>query len=166
MNDYLNSYQIVQNEALGAHAIWEYCRYYNDYSDENNYSPLLLSFSVLPIVYNKRAREEIYLRRFKEGSLHITINENRDIYSGLQERMESMSSLTFSSINNAVKAELIQYDKKSSKIIPIRKTSIMKDVKVSTSSDYYKIIQASRRIGAWYAQLNLVEIMNYFNIRF
>lgn len=158
----LNDYNIYQNHAIGAHALWEFCKSYQEYQQDKKAPILLLTMPVLPIVFNKRATDSIKNRNFKEGSLFKTITENKDIYSGLQERMENSIDVTFKSINIAVAANLIIYNRETTELIVNSKSEPQKIV----HADYKDIILSSKRIGAWFAQLNLQEITTFFNITF
>jgi hypothetical protein len=158
----INDYNIYQNYAIGAHALWEFCKSYQEYHDEKKPPILLLALPLLAIVFNERATEAIKNRNFKEGSLYKTITENKDIYSGLQERMENSLDLTLKSINIASASNLIIYDRDTTMLIVNSKFEPQKII----HSDYKDIILASKRIGAWFAQLNLQEITTLFNIKF
>lgn len=158
----ISDYNIYQNHALGAHAIWEFCKTYEDFHEHKDAPPLLLVLPLLPIVYNKRATEAIKNRNFKEGSLYKVITENKDIYLGLQERMENSIELTFKAISIAAAANLVIYDKDTGQIFVNRKFEPQK----INHLDYRDIILSSKRIGAWFAQLNLQEISTLFNITF
>ena len=98
----------------------------------------------------------------KEGSLIKTITENKDIYSGLQERMELSSDLTFKSVYMAVSANILIYDRETTQLIPNRKS----EPQIKNYEDYVDIMASSRRIGAWFAKLSVQEITQYFNIKF
>lgn len=158
----MDDYSIYQNQLLGAHAIWEFSKFYQEYEEKNQPPQLLLSLPVLPIVFNKRAMNAIKSKKYKEGSLIKTINENKDIYIGLQERMEDTADITLHSIQIATSAGLILYDPETTCLIP--NSNIV--VKKTQYEDYADIISSSKRIGAWFAQLNIYEIMELFKIRF
>jgi hypothetical protein len=161
----LDEYKIYQNEVLGAHSIWEFVKYYNNYHSERDFPELILALPVLPIVLNLRSAEEICKRQFKPGSLIRTIIENRDLYTGLQERMESMVGLSLESINMATDLGVLKLDAQSTKLISINRTVPFKKLGI-INTDYDKIILSSRRIGAWFGQLSMIEITSYFNINF
>lgn len=158
----INDYNIFQNHAIGAHALWEFCKSYQEFHQDNKAPILLLTLPVLAIVFNKRATDSIKHRNLKEGSLFKTITENKDIYSGLQERMENSLELTLKSINVATAANLIIYNRETTELIINSRSEPQKIV----HPDYKDIILASKRIGAWFAQLNLQEITIFFNIKF
>jgi len=158
----ISDYSIFQNHVLGAHALWEFSKHYQEY-EENNQAPILmLALPVLPIVFNKRATDCIKNRNFKEGSLFKTITENKDIYAGLQERMEQSVEITFKSIHIAVASNLLIYDRETTQLIPNRKS----EPQIKRHLDYLDIIASSKRIGAWFSLLSLQEITDYFNIKF
>lgn len=158
----ISDYSIFQNHVIGAHALWEFSKYYEEHSERKTAPVLLLAMPVLPIVFNKRATDCIKGRNMKEGSLIKTITENKDIYSGLQERMELTSDLTFKSIYMAVSANILIYDRETTQLIPNRKS----EPQIKNHLDYLDIIASSRRIGAWFAKLSMQEITEYFNIKF
>ena len=122
----------------------------------------MLALPVLPLVLNKRASNRIKGRNFKEGSLARTIAEDRAIYGGLQDRMESMYKLTLLSVNLASTSGLILYDRETTQLISNRKT----DLTLELTRDYQDMLKSARRIGAWFGQLSLSEIMMYFSIKF
>lgn len=158
----ISDYGIYQNNLIGAHAIWEFAKYYEEYHPERQSPVFLLTLPVLPIVFNRRATDQIKSRFFKEGSLFKTITENKDIYSGLQQRMEQTFDLTLKSIYLASAARLVLFDKDNSQVIANYST----EINIKLHRDYGDIIACSRRIGAWFGQLNLNEIQDYFNIKF
>lgn len=155
-------YNIYQNYAIGAHVLWEFSRTYQEFHTKKSSPTLLITLPVLPLVFNKRATDAIKNRSYKEGSLYKTITENKDIYSGLQERMENSVDLTFKSINIAIASKLLIYDHNTTQLIVNSKYEPQKIV----HADYKDIILATKRIGAWYAQLNFQEITTLFNITF
>ncbi|MCC6584558.1 MAG: hypothetical protein IT271_12715 [Chitinophagales bacterium] len=162
MRQKISDYSIFQNHVLGAHALWEFSKQYQEYQEYNEPPILLLTLPVLPIVFNMRATNCIRSKSFKEGSLLKVITENKDIYAGLQERMEGSIDMTFKSIHIAVASGLLIYDKTTTQLIPNRKSELI----LKQSLDYTNILSASRRIGAWFAQLNIQEITDYFNIQY
>lgn len=160
----INDFEIIQNEVLGAHALLEFINYYNQYHEDHSYPELMLCVPVLPIVFHKRSVTLINNRNYKEGSLYRVINECRDINAGLQERMEFMGKKTLKSVNLLLASNLIKYDWETTKLVsnginfPAHKFSI--------NENYKNIISSSKRLGAWFAQLNYQQITTYFNIEF
>lgn len=161
----LNEFQIFKNEAIGAHIIWQFAKSYAANHTEKASPTLMLSMPILPICLNERTVNLICNRNYKEGSLIKALNDTKDIFMGLQERMEEMADLTLSSIYLASNTGLIEYNKASSEIIANTKGIPLKHYQ-SLSKDQQNIIDSSRRIGYWFSKLSLSEIMIYFNIRF
>ena len=163
----LNEFEIFQNKLLGAHIIWEFAKNYKMHHSEKDVPSLLITMPVLPLCLNRRVVQGIKERNFRGGSLLRAINENKDLFSGLQERMENMANLTLESIYVSSVTGLITYDRDSSTIIP--KATILplklRD-NLKKNEDYNNIINASKRIGAWFAQFNQSEILLYFNLQF
>ncbi len=95
------------------------------------------------------------------------IDDNKDLFSGLQGRMEDMADLTLQSIYLGSVSGLITFNPALGLIIPKAK-SLPAKVKesISKNEDYTDIINASRRIGAWFGQFNESEISLYFNLQF
>ncbi|MCW3107996.1 MAG: hypothetical protein JWQ09_2502 [Segetibacter sp.] len=163
----LLEYQIYQNRLLGAHIIWEFTKSFNEHSKniEKSSATIFHVMPVLPLCLNKRVVEGIKGRLFKEGSLLRAINDNRDLFSGLQERMESMASITFGSIYIATQGKLILFDRDQMLLIP-NSIPIPSKLTAKLYEDYKDILKASRRVGSWFAQLSIEEIQMYFNINY
>ena len=90
----LLEYQIYQNRMLGAHILWEFSKSFSENTDGKKYPLMFHMMPVLPLCLNKRVVEGIKSRRFREGSLMRAIDDNKDLFSGLQDRMEGMATLT------------------------------------------------------------------------
>ncbi|MFD2866902.1 three component ABC system middle component [Mucilaginibacter antarcticus] len=106
----INEFEIFQNKAIGAHIIWEFSKNYQMHHREKASPSLVEVMPVLPLCLNKRVVSGIKERNFKGGSLLRAIDENKDLFSGLQERMEDMAPLTLQSIYIGAISGLITYD--------------------------------------------------------
>jgi hypothetical protein len=163
----LNEFEIFQNKAIGAHAIWEFSKSYKMHNSDSFSPTLLMAMPLLPLVFNRRVVNGIKERNFKEGSLLRALDENKDLFSGLQERMEDMGKLTLESIYLSAVVGLIIFDRDENIIIPKAKNLPMKlKENLDKNRDYIDIINASRRIGAWFGQFSQSEIFLYFNLQF
>ena len=159
----LPEYDIYQNKVLGAHLIWEFTKAYKEHSNSNSYPSIYHIIPVLPLCLNRRVVEGIKSRNFREGSLARAIEENKDIFSGLQERMIDMMPTTFESIYLGVKGGLMTLDKTEMQILPNFKNPPEKILK-NLQEDYKDMLSSAKRLGSWFAQLNFQEITMYFNI--
>ena len=101
---YLNEieeYDIMHNNVLGAHSLWEFVKFYSNYHINKENPDLMLLMPVLPIVFSKTSCDLICRRNFNEGSLINALIEDKGIFIGLQKRMEDMSDITFNSLRVA-----------------------------------------------------------------
>lgn len=163
----LDEFDIFQNKVLGAHVIWEFSKNFQINNKEHAAPSLLITMPVIPLCFNKRVVTGIKERNFREGSLLRALEERKDLFSGLQERMESMANLTLGSVYLGAVSGLFAYDRENAIIIPVAKglPSNIKEA-IIKNYEYNDIISASRRIGAWFGLFNQSEIMLYFNLRF
>ncbi len=164
-----NEFDIYQNRAIGAHVIWEFTKsyYLNAKQDdsENSYPTILHTLPVLPLCFNARVVDGIWNRKFKEGGIIKALNENKDLFSGLQNRMEKMSTLTFQSIYLAHSSKLIHFDREYMVLVPLL-SNFPSKIDAKLHKDYKDILASSRRIGFWFSKLSLPEVLMYFNINF
>ena len=163
----LNEFDIFQNKVLGAHIIWEFTKNFQMNHSEKAFPSLLLTMPVLPLCLNKRVVTGIKERNFKGGSLLRALDENKDLFSGLQDRMENMAHLTLESIYLGSVVGLISYDRDKGLIAPLVR-SLPTKIKenMSKNHEYIDIINTSRRIGSWFGLFNQSEILLYFNLKF
>lgn len=160
-----NEFDIIQNHVLGAHALWEFVKNFESYHPQNKGVLLTLTLPVLPIVFNQEASTIIKSRNFKEGSLIKVLAENGAFNIGFQERMEAMTEQTLKSLHLAFSLDLLLIDNNDFTLYS-KETGNINFGSAKNYKDYYSILSASRRLGAWFAQLTYDEILMYFNISF
>ena len=153
----MNEFKIFQNKLLAAHIIWEFAKSYEEHNPNKQPPNLLLALPVLPICLNIRSVNAIKDRNYKEGSLFKVIEEERDIFSGLQARMENMARLTLESIYLAAVSNLILFDRETFDIIALKK-NIPDKINKSLVKDYQDLLSSSRRLGSWFSNMNISEI--------
>lgn len=162
---YLNEieeYDIMHNNVLGAHSLWEFVKFYSNYHINKENPDLMLLMPVLPIVFSKTSCDLICRRNFNEGSLINALIEDKGIFIGLQKRMEDMSDITFNSLRVAFAANLLSINNDDFKIGSLSQTN----PSLQFPQDYTNIILASKRLGAWFAKYEINQITNYLNITF
>lgn len=159
----LDEYDIVQNYVLGAHMLREFVKFYQRSSKENTGPSLVLLMPVLPVVLNKEATMSISKRHFIEGSLIKTLTEDKTLYMGLQERMEKMANQTFQSLSMAFSLNLLAYDNMTTNITVINQSN---PPLTNHSQNYRNMLNASRRLGSWFAKLTFEELITVFKINF
>ena len=158
----IEEYDVMHNDVLGAHSLWEFVKLYSNYHSNKTNPDLILLMPVLPIVFSKTSCELICRRNFNPGSLINTLIEDKGIFIGLQKRMEDMSDITFNSLRVAFAANLLSIDSDDFKIGSLSQTN----PSLQLPQDYNNIILASKRLGAWFAQYEINQITNYLNITF
>lgn len=156
----IKEYDIVQNQALGALAMWNFC--YDFYKNtEQNCGPILPHLMlVLPMVFHKETVSSIY-RRKKEGGFYRVITEDKMIQVDLQQRMEAMAEKTLISLNLAFASGILEYNNLNSQIIPKRTPPSTNSYNDETN----KIIRASQRLGHWFSELSFEQIGLYLRVR-
>ncbi|WP_165748440.1 three component ABC system middle component [Cellulophaga sp. Z1A5H] len=158
----IEEYDVMHNNVLGAHSLWEFVKFYSSYHSTKKNPDLLLLMPVLPIVFNKTSCELICRRNFNPGSLINTLIEDKGIFIGLQKRMEDMSDTTFNSLRIAFAANLLSINNNDFKIGSLSQAN----PSLQLPQDYNNIILASKRLGAWFAKYEISQITNYLNITF
>ncbi|MDU6040662.1 MAG: three component ABC system middle component [Clostridium butyricum] len=154
-------YEIVQNSALGALAIWEFTKEYHNNANKTKGPLLLLSLLVLPIVFNKNAVDSLH-NRHKSGGLLKALSEESTIFLGLQERMEQMCNQTFESINIAFSAGLLTINNETAELLSMRTSGSKK-----YNNDQVKdILITSKKLGYWLSELSLMQICKLLKVRF
>jgi hypothetical protein len=151
---------VIQNISIGAIVLWQYCRSYYDTTQKVEGSPLYLAMPILPIVFHEESTNLIYKKNF-DGGFYRVLTEKRDFPVGIQERMQSMSELTFQSLNLAFTSKLLIYEKGSNQIVPIRKTK-----PIMYNNELDKFLKASDRLGYWFASIPLAQLCLNLKIHF
>jgi hypothetical protein len=154
-------YEIIQNSALGALAIWEFAKEYYDNENKTKGPEIFLSLLILPIVFNKQAVAQLCNRQ-KSGGLLRALSEDATIFVGLQERMEQMCEQTFEALNIAFSSDLLTFNQETSELLPMRTTSSKK-----YSNEQVKgILTTSKKLGYWLSELSIMQICKLLNVRF
>lgn len=158
----IEEYDVMHNNVLGAHSLWEFVKFYSNYHSTKNNPDLILLMPVLPIVFSKTSCELICRRNFNPGSLINTLIEDKGIFIGLQKRMEDMSDITLNSLRVAFAANLLSINNDDFKIGSLSQSN----PSLQLPQDYNNIVLASKRLGAWFAKYEINQITNYLNITF
>lgn len=158
----IEEYDIMHNNVLGAHSLWEFVKYFSKSHSKKESPDLLLIMPVLPIILSKTSCDLICRRNFNEGSLINALIEDKGIFIGLQKRMEDMSDITFNSLRIAFASNLLTINQDTFKVSSLSSVNPT----LSLSQDYLNMISASKRLGAWFAKYDINQITNYLNITF
>jgi hypothetical protein len=151
---------LVQNPAVGALALWGFVTQFVESHNEHRGPMLPLCLPVLPLVLSREASAALYARRF-DGGLELALAEHRAIAAGLQERMEAMTDQSMRALDLAFAAKLLTYDDATGELLSCRKTP---PVPAPEGSDLRKIVASARRLGHWFAVMQLPRVFALLNI--
>jgi hypothetical protein len=159
--------KVVQNEALASVLLWRFAVAYAKTRPNNDFAPVLLSSLLLPMVWHEETLENISstfagsgLRAFAE-KFSETKPARLDVLLGLHNRASLWREKWISSVRLGLSSGLIRFSPES-RIIPIEKPW-------STASHPQPIrvqINASEKVGVWFAKLSLQEIAMSLHVRF
>lgn len=153
-------HDIVQNDALGALAVWSFAAEFFKAKGRTQGVPVPLAMIVLPIVYHRESVDALSTRNF-DGGLFSALNDNRGLFAGLQHRMRSMWRQSFAAINVALAARLLHYDPESC-WLTVSRASEPKEV---MTEDISRILATARRLGYWVAQTGGPQLLNILGVR-
>lgn len=155
---------VIQNPVLGASALWSFCKEYVEYGGEAGAS-LPKVMLVLPIVLHKQSAQ--YIRRIQRKSgLIKALAEHPDLVLNLQERLERFSTLTLTSLELACLSSLLVVDRTREwpLYLPQRKT--MPTALLPVADDVKAIISASKRLGAWFSQVEVASLSKLLQVQY
>lgn len=155
-------FSAVQNEALGAILLWEFCAAFEENKPSGAAGPTLPVFlPLLPLVFNTHVVAQLYKRRFN-GGLFKAISSDRGLILGLQQRTKDMAKQTLECLDVAFASGLLAFDSNSAVITPV-----MKELPESLDNPETKSMRAAaKRIGTWFAVLPFEQLTYLLGIRF
>jgi hypothetical protein len=156
----IKEYDIVQNYAISALALWNFSNEFYKNSNKKNGPTLTILMPVLPMVLHKETVSLIYNRN-KVGGFYRAITEDKIIQVGLQQRMEAMAEKTLRSLNLAFASGILEYNNLNTQIIPKKKPPSIS----SYNDETKKILRASQRLGLWFSELSFEQIGLYLKVR-
>lgn len=156
--------EVAQNPAIGAVALWQFCRAYFDEVGGTEGPELPKALIVLPMVLHSRTASAIYRMQSASGLLKA-LRENPEIPAGLQERLESMATLSLDALAVALSTGLLAFDRDEPwpRYHPVRK-SLPAEI-APTSDDARRIVAASQRLGCWFARDELDVLCDRLHLR-
>lgn len=142
--------EIAQNPALGALLLWVFCREYHERSTVLRLHQLV---PVLPLVFHLDTVDAIHSRRF-EGGLELALSQHAALVVDLDQRCRDLIGLTLRSLNIAVAARLLSFERDSATVGVMRRT----EPPVAISDDVRKMLNAARRLGYSFATMDKVRL--------
>ncbi|WP_395063915.1 three component ABC system middle component [Flavobacterium sp.] len=165
MNKNINLFDVLQNSTLGAIAIHSFILGYNNVAkhkaNKQSYPKIDYLFFVLPIVYDYKSLKSI---KYK---LDTSIDENKELTLGLQNKADRMSRQTLDSLNMGFNKLIFKLNKENYTVELTEDCQKEITVLMKFSNDTIKDIQIiSKRLGNIFAKRDEKKIQIELNIRF
>jgi hypothetical protein len=157
--------RVIHNPILGALSLWSFCREYADFGGREPGPSLPSMMLVLPVVLHKESMASIR-RMYKKSSLLKAVSEHPELSVNLQERLEWFADLAFSSLLMACSARLLSVDRDGEwpRYVATRKN--LPDELSPVADDVKGILSASRRLGAWFSQVDFSVTCRLLRVQF
>jgi hypothetical protein len=160
--DVLFEQRVIQNTGLGAEAIWQGVFEAYECKGRTEGVSLPLAFLILPLAFHQRTAKAL-ASKTQPGALYKALADDREITLGLQARMQAMSDRTFQALSIGFHSGLLLLDPDHQRqLIPGRKTSPVAHV----TDDAKTVLNAAKRVGQAFAEMNLIQLSTHLNIRF
>lgn len=156
---------IVQNPAFGATAIWQFARAYFDTRGQTLGPQLPVTLLVLPMVMHRRTAMAIH-RMNSESGLARALLVERELPVGLQRRLEGYVDLSFAAIDLGIASTLLEIDPDRPWPRYVPQPKKVPGGSVGNSDDVRMILNASKRLGWWFANEELLTLCSLLNVRF
>lgn len=159
--DVLFEQRVIQNTGLAAEAIWHATHEAYEAKRRTEGISLPLAFIVLPIVFHRRSAAAL-AGKTQPGALYKALADHREIPVGLQDRMQALADRTLHALSIGFQSKLLKLDAQQHQIVPGRKTPPVTHL----TEEVKDIMNAAKRVGQAFAEMNLVEISTHLQIRF
>jgi len=155
----------IQNPALGSCLISEFVKGYCSASHQG--TPMILSFIVLPFLFDSKCRSSLISCQRKKGIHNLLSKINDDskdnsIYL-INERAKLLRTTSFDSIVVGVASLQIKMDVENGLLFPDNASAISVDIK---SDSVTKMIKASYKFGEMLSPYSIAEISSFLKVRF
>lgn len=159
----LNEYNIIQNNVIGAMAIYSFVKSYYDTKNKTEGPSIALCMPILPIVFNEDCYSEISkVSRITKSRFLTVLSDNRSIPVGLQKRMVGMADQTLKSLNMAFALHILMYNQETSQVYPVPRSKLP----TVQFKDNIEILMSSKALGNWFANYSTEELCVSLNIVF
>jgi hypothetical protein len=162
MIDVLFEQRVIQNTGLAAEAIWHAVYEAYEARGRTEGVTLPLVFLVLPLTFHQRTSRAL-ASKTQPGALYKALADDREISVDLQARMQAMSDRTFQALSIGFHSGLLLLDPDHQRhLIPGRKSPPV----THATEEVKAILNAAKRVGQAFAEMNLVQLSTQLNIRF
>lgn len=155
---------IVQNEALGAYAIWRFCLGFQERDGQAVTLPL--TFLLLPLIFHAPTLATV-LGTQKASGLHLfagKLGEHRENLLAVHGRALGLRQLTLSSLMVAEQSQLIRIEPSAA---TVRAFSAHHALQAPTLPERIRrIAPACEKIGYWFAGLSDQQVAHTLKIGF
>lgn len=157
--------QNVQNPAFGAALIWRFCCGYVESNRINAPPPLPLLFLVLPIILHQ-ATSDFVKRTYKSSGLRTFAAKfgdssisKQDLLVQIHDRTIRWRKLSMQSVELAVAGRLLKLTDNGD-AIPLSRTKAR-----GLSDEVKHLMDLSEKLGAWFGELTVHEIVTTLKVR-
>lgn len=161
----LREYEIMQNPALGANALWAFTQgFISRPTGELQLLTMWHLVSVLPLVFHDTSRKMILKRRESSGLRSIldrdpssSVAQNETIFN-IDNRLKGMESRTFRSLNVAIACNLISIEEGCfTSNVPFK---FPKKVLSETKA----VLKAANKLGVWAGSMSAFEYLTILGV--
>ncbi|HHV7519239.1 TPA: three component ABC system middle component [Burkholderia orbicola] len=155
---------LVQNEALGAYALWQFGLGYQDRDGQAAVLPI--AFLVLPLVLHSPTLTMV-LSTQRASGLHLfagKLGDKREDLIAIHSRVMALRRLTLNSLVFAERAGLIRIDPE---VATIRSNGPYDDLRAPVLPERIRRLgPACERIGYWFAGLTDQQVVHTLKVEF
>lgn len=161
----LREYEIMQNPALGANALWAFTQGFITRPMEE-LQPLTLwhLVSVLPLVFHDTSRKMILKRRVSSGLRSIldrepasSVAQNETIFN-IDNRLKAMENRTFRSLNVAIACKLITLEE------GYFTSNVPYKLPKKLSEETKDVLKAANKLGVWAGSMTVFEYLTILGV--
>ncbi|TWH59613.1 hypothetical protein DesLBE_4008 [Desulfitobacterium sp. LBE] len=162
----LREYEIMQNPALGANALWAFTQGFISHPEEE-LQPLTLwhLVSVLPLVFHDTSRKMIIKRKQTSGLRSIldrdpasSIAQNETIFN-IDNRLKAMENRTFRSLNLAIACNLIALEE------GYFTSNVPYKLPKQISDETKNVLKAAYKLGVWAGSMSSFEYLTILGVQ-
>jgi hypothetical protein len=155
--------EAIQNPALGAVLLWKFCLGYSPPKGERQPVPFLLLFLVLPLCLQEEARSAVLKTRKSSGLRLFELNlreGQHDRVLSVQSRVDAWRNLTLRSLAMAHQRGLIQLHAGTASV-----EWVLDDEKPTSAEAIVSLVVAAERLGAWFSEAPVGEVLSVLRVR-
>jgi hypothetical protein len=169
---------LILNPLLGARAMWQCAKEYQNCHGEKLGAPIPLLFLVLPLVLHEDTEDLIKRMKSTSGLAYALHHPSKvegsrkiqgaNILLGLRDRCADYTALNWDSLNMAVSSSLlIKHSATNEGFIcfEAKGASLPTKIRPVTGSQMSNIVGAAKRLGAWFAKQDVATSLSLLKIR-